>query len=141
MYIQAWKKEDGSPSLFSSEFDIPENFTRIPPEDGLFDPIYFEEASEEWVGSEPPKIDNVIPPLPEPEQGGSSGGNSAEELLAQLMLENTILQFSIEDTRNRVELLESIINDMNPKETDEENSLVEVEEPKEEENGNEMPEV
>lgn len=141
MYIQAWKKEDGSPSLFSSEFDIPENFIRIPPEDGLFDPIYFDEESNEWIGSEPPEIDNVIPLLPGPEQEDSSGDNNTEELLAQLMLENTIMQFSVEETRSRVELLESIIDDMKPKETDEENNLVEVEEPKEEVNGDEMPEV
>lgn len=140
MYIQAWKKEDGSPSLFSSEFDIPENFVRIPPEDGLFDPIYFDEESNEWIGSEPPKIDNVIP-LPEPEEEDSSKDNDTEKLLAQLMLENTIMQFSMEETRSRVELLESIIDEMNPKETDEENNLVEVEEPKEEVNGDEMPEV
>ncbi|XWX34734.1 tail fiber protein [Staphylococcus phage PG-2021_67] len=125
MYIQAYNKENGLPSLFESGVEIPDNYIREIPPSSLYDPIYYSEDLGRWVGADPPtttKPPEVI--IPEEK-------NETEETLAQIVLENTLIQFSMKKTSERVKVLESIVNEIKLKEDT----------PKEEDNGDTMPEV
>ena len=125
MYIQAYNKENGLPSLFESGVEIPDNYIREAPPSSLYDPIYYSEDLEEWVGAEPPTTtepEEII--IPEEK-------NETEEMIAQVVLENTLIQFSMKKTSDRVEALESMVNEIKLKE----------ETSKEEVNGDTMPEV
>lgn len=125
MYIQAYNKENGLPSLFESGVEIPDNYIREAPPSSLYDPIYYSEDLGRWIGSDPPtttKPPEVI--IPEEK-------NETEETLAQIVLENTLMQFSMKKTSDRLEILESIVNEIKSKE----------DMPKEEDNGDTMPEV
>ena len=63
MVQQVWTY-DGDPYLIWNSRDLPEQYTVIPPEDGMYYPIYFDEDTETWIGSE-----ETIPTLPdEPEE-------------------------------------------------------------------------
>lgn len=110
MYIQAWNMDNGRPSLFTSEGDIPSNFTRNVPPDGLFDPVYYDQDNNVWVGSEPPIIEQ-----PEPETIPEPVENETEELIAQLILENTLMQFSIKSASDRINTLETLVTELIPK--------------------------
>ena len=125
MYIQAYNKENGLPSLFESGVEIPDNYIREAPPSSLYDPIYYSEDLEEWVGAEPPVItepEEIIAPEEK---------NETEEMLAQVVLENTLIQFSMKKTSEKVETLELAVNELKSKE----------ETPKEEDNGDTLPEV
>lgn len=125
MYIQAYNKENGLPSLFESGVEIPDNYIREAPPSSLYDPIYYSEDLAEWVGAEPPVIsepEEIITPEEK---------NETEEMLAQVVLENTLIQFSMKKTSEKVETLELAVNELKSKE----------ETPKEEDNGDTLPEV
>lgn len=63
MVQQVWTY-DGEPFLIWNSRDLPEQYTVIPPEDGMYYPIYFDEDTETWIGSE-----ETVPTLPdEPEE-------------------------------------------------------------------------
>ena len=51
MAYQVWNY-DGEPFLIWNSRDLPEQYTTIPPEDGMYYPIYFDEDTEMWIGSE-----------------------------------------------------------------------------------------
>ena len=61
MYKQIFKKENGEPDLIEATFDEEsmiavfdfdkEIYTDKKPQDGLYDPIHFDEDSNEWVGA------------------------------------------------------------------------------------------
>lgn len=125
MYIQAYNKENGRPSLFESGVEIPDNYIREIPPNGLYDPIYYSEDLSRWIGSDPPSIGKPPEIIPE------EGKNETEEALAQIILENTLMQFSMKKTSDRVEILESVVNEIRQKE-----EIIE-----EENNGDAMPEV
>lgn len=52
MVQQIWTY-DGEPHLIWNKRDSPEQYTVIPPEDGMYYPIRFDEETETWVGSDP----------------------------------------------------------------------------------------
>ena len=52
MAYQVWTY-DGEPYLIWNERDLPEQYTVIPPEDGMYYPIRFDEDENKWIGSEP----------------------------------------------------------------------------------------
>ena len=52
MVQQVWTY-DGEPYLIWNERDLPEQYTVIPPEDGMYYPIRFDEDENKWIGSEP----------------------------------------------------------------------------------------
>lgn len=125
MYIQVYNKENGLPSLFESGVEIPDNYIRESPPSSLYDPIYYSEDLEKWVGAEPPTItepEEII--IPEEK-------NETDEMITKIILENTLIQFSMKKTSDRVEALESMVNEIKLKE----------ETPKEEDNGDTLPEV
>lgn len=46
---------DGTPVLVVVDWDYPNQpYTKIPPDDGMYYPIYFDEDKQKWIGSEPP---------------------------------------------------------------------------------------
>lgn len=46
---------DGSPKLVVTNWDYPSQpYTKIPPNEGMYYPIYFDEDKQKWIGSEPP---------------------------------------------------------------------------------------
>ena len=59
MAQQVWNY-DGEPFLIWNNRDLPEQYTTIPPEDGMYYPIYFDEDTETWIGSE-----ETVPTLPD----------------------------------------------------------------------------
>ena len=59
MAQQVWNY-NGEPFLIWNSRDLPEQYTTIPPEDGMYYPIYFDEDTETWIGSE-----ETIPTLPD----------------------------------------------------------------------------
>lgn len=52
MVQQVWTY-DGEPFLIWNSRDLPEQYTVIPPEDGMYYPIRFDEDENKWIGSEP----------------------------------------------------------------------------------------
>ncbi|OEK62778.1 hypothetical protein [Staphylococcus equorum] len=59
MAQQAWNY-NGEPFLIWNSRDLPEQYTTIPPEDGMYYPIYFDEDTETWIESE-----ETVPALPD----------------------------------------------------------------------------
>ena len=46
---------DGTPVLVVVDWDYPNQpYTKIPPNKGMYYPIYFDEDKQKWIGSEPP---------------------------------------------------------------------------------------
>lgn len=52
MVQQVWTY-NGEPFLIWNNRDLPEQYTTIPPEDGMYYPIRFDEDENKWIGSEP----------------------------------------------------------------------------------------
>lgn len=77
MAMQVYDYE-GRPYLIENENDFPEKCTTIKPPEGIWEPFYFDEDNQKWIGSEPPKknednttgetttVPPVKPSLPDP---------------------------------------------------------------------------
>lgn len=49
---------DGKPILVFHRDELPEKYTMIRPPEGIWEPFYFDEENQKWIGSEPPVKDN-----------------------------------------------------------------------------------
>lgn len=83
MVQQVWTY-DGEPYLIWNERDLPEQYTVIPPEDGMYYPIRFDEDTETWIGSEETKP--TLPDEPEEEQPEKPSFDPSYTMLAQANL-------------------------------------------------------
>ena len=83
MAYQVWTY-DGEPYLIWNERDLPEQYTVIPPEDGMYYPIRFDEDTETWIGSEETKP--TLPDEPEEEQPEKPSFDPSYAMLAQANL-------------------------------------------------------
>ena len=83
MAYQVWTY-DGEPYLIWNERDLPEQYTVIPPEDGMYYPIRFDEDTETWIGSEETKP--TLPDEPEEEQPEKPSFDTSYTMLAQANL-------------------------------------------------------
>lgn len=61
MAFQVWNYS-GEPFLIWNNDDLPEEYTLIPPKNGMIHPIHFDEDTETWIESE------EITPIPQDEQ-------------------------------------------------------------------------
>lgn len=115
MYIQYYNKENGRPSLFEKGSDIPDNFIKDAPPGNLYDPIQYSDDLGRWIGPESPSIieEPETPEIPE-----DNKIDETEEALAQIILENTLMQFSMKKTSDRVQVLESLVDEIKSKEED-----------------------
>lgn len=83
MVQQVWTY-DGEPFLIWNSRDLPEQYTTIPPEDGMYYPIYFDEDTETWIGSE--ETTPTLPDEPEEEQPEKPSFDPSYAMLAQANL-------------------------------------------------------
>ena len=83
MAQQVWNY-DGEPFLIWNSRDLPEQYTTIPPEDGMYYPIYFDEDTEMWIGSE--ETTPTLPDEPEEEQPEKPIIDPSYTMLAQANL-------------------------------------------------------
>lgn len=80
MVQQVWTY-DGEPLLIWNSRDLPEKYTVIPPEDGMYYPIYFDEDTETWIESE--GTTPTLPDEPEEEQPEKPSFDPSYTMLAQ----------------------------------------------------------
>lgn len=83
MVQQVWNY-DGEPFLIWNSRDFPEQYTTIPPEDGIYYPIYFDEDTEMWIESE--ETVPALPGEPEEEQPEKPSIDPSFSMLAQANL-------------------------------------------------------
>lgn len=83
MAQQVWNY-NGEPFLIWNSRDLPEQYTTIPPEDGMYYPIYFDEDTETWIGSE--KTTPTLPDEPVEEQPEKPSIDPSFAMLAQANL-------------------------------------------------------
>lgn len=83
MVQQVWNY-NGEPFLIWNSRDLPEQYTVIPPEDGMYYPIYFDEDTEMWIGSEETKP--ILPDEPVKEQPEKPSIDPSFAMLAQANL-------------------------------------------------------
>ena len=83
MAQQVWNY-DGEPFLIWNSRDLPEQYTTIPPEDGMYYPIYFDEDTEMWIGSE--ETTPTLPDEPVEEQPEKPSIDPSYTMLAQVNL-------------------------------------------------------
>ena len=84
MVQQVWTY-DGEPYLIWNERDLPEQYTVIPPEDGMYYPIRFDEDENKWIGSEP----SETPSEEEEEETEQHIPSANEIMLAQAQMQVT----------------------------------------------------
>ncbi|WP_185160564.1 hypothetical protein [Mammaliicoccus sciuri] len=63
MAIQVWEY-DGTPHLIMNPSDLPEEYTDLPPTDGLYYPVVFDPEKREWFGTEKDVWEYENPPEP-----------------------------------------------------------------------------
>lgn len=83
MAQQVWNY-NGEPFLIWNSRDLPEQYTTIPPEDGMYYPIYFDEDTETWIGSE--KTAPTLPDEPVEEEPEKPSIDPSFAMLAQANL-------------------------------------------------------
>ena len=83
MVQQVWTY-DGEPFLIWNSRELPEQYTTIPPEDGMYYPIYFDEDAEMWIGSE--ETMPTLPDEPVEEQPEKPSIDPSFAMLAQVNL-------------------------------------------------------
>lgn len=72
MYKQIFEKADGTPSLVQDSSDgtfeyDKQKYTDVPPKDGLYDPIHFDDDTRSWVGVTKEEWEENHGVKPEPE--------------------------------------------------------------------------
>src|SRR5699024_2535222 len=91
---------DGSPKLVVSNWDYPSQpYTKIPPNEGLYYPIYFDEDKQKWIGSEPPLKNSDLQKL---ENAINSQNQNFEEVIDR---SNKIEKYNLKLTRYDANLL------------------------------------
>ena len=91
---------DGSPKLVVTNWDYPNQpYTKIPPDDGMYYPIYFDEDKQKWIGSEPPLKNSDLQKL---EDAINSQNRKFEEVIDR---SNKIEKDNLKITRYAANLL------------------------------------
>ena len=83
MAYQGYEYE-GNPQLIWNNDDLPEEYTLIPPRNGMIYPVYFDEDTETWIESE--EITPTLPDEPEEEQPEKPSIDPSYTMLAQVNL-------------------------------------------------------
>ena len=83
MAFQVWNYS-GEPFLIWNNDDLPEEYTLIPPRNGMIYPVYFDEDTETWIESE--EITPSLPDEPEEEQPEKPIIDPSYTMLAQANL-------------------------------------------------------
>lgn len=83
MAFQVWNYS-GEPFLIWNNDDLPEEYTLIPPRNGMIYPVYFDEDTETWIESE--EITPSLPDEPVKEQPEKPSFDPSYAMLAQANL-------------------------------------------------------
>ena len=116
MGVQVWDY-NGRPYLVMNENDFPDECTTIRPPEGIWEPFYFDEDKQKWIGSEPNPQNNDDDPT-QPEEDIDKD-NEVEASIANLMFENSMLKFSMEETQTEVANLTFLVSQLVPTESEE----------------------
>ena len=76
-------------------FDYPEEYTELQPEDGLYQPIFFD--GEKWVGTKKEDWEAANPP--EPTENQSISNEEVQHLIEDLTLQLLSLQIEIDEKK------------------------------------------
>src|SRR5699024_1430483 len=95
---------DGSPKLVVTNWDYPSQpYTKIPPNEGMYYPIYFDEDKQKWIGSEPPLKNSDLQKL---EDAINSQNQKFEEVIDR---SNKIEKDNLKLTRYAANLLLNLV--------------------------------
>lgn len=111
---------DGTPIDIWHVNDAPEESTIIPPTDGLYEPIQFDPETNTWLGSQSTEIpEEPIEPDDKPEN--NTNNNLDESVIANVMFENSMLKFNLEEAQSQIEILKEKMDTLIPDDEVEDN--------------------